>query len=51
MAKTPNYNHERRERERAKALKKEQKLAAKADVKKRDHSGTEAGSMPDEPQE
>lgn len=30
MARTPNYNYERQERDRAKAAKKAEKLAAKA---------------------
>ena len=35
MAKTPNYNHDRRERDKAKAAKKAEKLAAKASAKER----------------
>lgn len=35
MAKTPNYDHDRRERDRAKAAKKAEKLAAKALAKER----------------
>lgn len=33
MARAPNYNHERKERDRLKALKKAEKLAAKTDKK------------------
>lgn len=33
MARPPNYNHERNERDRAKANKKAEKLAAKAAAK------------------
>jgi hypothetical protein len=42
MAKKPNYNHERRERERAKAAKK----AAKADARseRKDASGPDDAS-------
>ena len=35
MARVPNYNHERKERERLKAAKKAEKLAAKAALKER----------------
>lgn len=35
MARPPNYNHERQERDRAKAKKKAEKLAAKAAAKER----------------
>lgn len=35
MARPPNYNHERQERDRAKARKKAEKLAAKAAAKER----------------
>ena len=35
MPRPPNYNHERMERDRAKANKKAEKLAAKAAAKKR----------------
>lgn len=35
MPRPPNYNHERQERERAKARKKAEKLAAKAANKER----------------
>lgn len=52
MARPPNYNHERQERERAKARKKAEKLAAKAANKERrtaveDVEDTDSGS-PDE---
>lgn len=36
MARVPNYDHERRERDRAKAAKKAEKLAAKKAAKERD---------------
>lgn len=35
MARAPNYNHERKERDRIKAAKKAEKLAAKAAAKER----------------
>ena len=35
MARPPNYSHERKERERAKANKKAEKLAAKAAARER----------------
>lgn len=35
MPRPPNYNHERQERDRAKANKKAEKLAAKAAAKER----------------
>lgn len=35
MARPPNYSHERKERDRAKANKKAEKLAAKAAAKER----------------
>ena len=35
MPKTPNYDFERKERERLKALKKQEKLAAKAAAKEK----------------
>jgi len=35
MARAPNYDHERKERDRAKAAKKAEKLAAKAAAKER----------------
>jgi hypothetical protein len=35
MARVPNYDHDRRERDRAKAAKKAEKLAAKAAAKER----------------
>lgn len=38
MARTPNYNFERKERERMKAVKKAEKLAAK-NARKQDESG------------
>jgi hypothetical protein len=44
MPRAPNYNHERQERDRAKANKKAEKLAAKAAAKTRDSDGTATGS-------
>lgn len=35
MARRPNYNHERKERDRIKVAKKAEKLAAKAAAKER----------------
>ena len=35
MARVPNYDHERRERDRLKAAKKAEKLAAKAAARER----------------
>jgi hypothetical protein len=35
MARPPNYDHERKERDRAKAAKKAEKLAAKAAAKEK----------------
>lgn len=46
MAKTPNYNHERRERDKAKAAKKAEKLAAKAAAKE-DRQRTDQTGAPD----
>ena len=39
MARTPNYNFERKERERIKAAKKAEKLAAKAARKESEAGG------------
>lgn len=44
MAKTPNYDFERKERERQKALKKQEKLAAKAAAKEKSKPAEEAAS-------
>ena len=44
MAKTPNYDFERKERERLKALKKQEKLAAKAAAKERSKGEADAGT-------
>jgi len=44
MPRAPNYNHERQERDRAKANKKAEKLAAKVAAKTRDGDGTATGS-------
>lgn len=41
MPRPPNYNHERQERDRAKANKKAEKLAAKAAAKERAASSVE----------
>jgi len=47
MAKTPNYDFERKERERQKGLKKAEKLAAKAAAKEKskpaEGAATESG--------
>ena len=49
MARTPNYNHERRERDRLKAAKKAEKLAAKAARKKSDgEADPESGVEPEQ---
>lgn len=51
MARAPNYNHERKERDRAKALKKAEKLAAKAaarDRAKAEAQTTEPRETPEE---
>jgi hypothetical protein len=42
MARPPNYNYERQERDRAKANKKAEKLAAKAAAKERDADKADA---------
>ncbi|VVT07882.1 hypothetical protein [Rhizobium sp. EC-SD404] len=49
MPRAPNYNHERQERDRAKANKKAEKLAAKAAAKER--GSDEAATGPDEQSE
>ena len=48
MARTPNYDFERKERERQKAAKKAEKLAAKAAAKERDKAEAETRSTPAE---
>jgi len=50
MPRPPNYNHERMERDRAKAAKKAEKLAAKAAARERgaDKAETEAKPQTDE---
>ena len=52
MARTPNYNFERKERERLKAAKKAEKQAAKAAAKERtapeSETETEAAPADDE---
>jgi hypothetical protein len=46
MARAPNYDQERKERDRAKAAKKAEKLAAKAAVRERDAIDTNRGAEP-----
>jgi hypothetical protein len=48
MARKPNYNFERQERERLKALKTAAKENAKREQRERDRA--EAGGAPEEPQ-
>ena len=47
MAKTPNYDFERKERERLKALKKAEKLAAKAAAKEKSKGEPDAETAED----
>lgn len=50
MAKTPNYDHERRERDKAKAAKKAEKLASKLAAKERNNTerdGTASKTQPE----
>jgi hypothetical protein len=49
MARKPNYEFERRERDRLKAIKKAEKLQAKKDA--REQARTEATPVVDEPVE
>jgi hypothetical protein len=44
MARTPNYNFERKERERLKAAKKAEKQAAKAAAKERTEPDSDTGA-------
>jgi hypothetical protein len=48
MAKKPNYQFERRERDRAKAAKMAEKAAAKRELKERERAATatDAGETP-----
>ncbi|MCO6052312.1 hypothetical protein NGM99_21210 [Mesorhizobium sp. RP14(2022)] len=46
MVKAPNYNHERRERDRLKEAKKKDKLAAKAAKKEQKPSDTNEAEEP-----
>lgn len=46
MAKKPNYQFERRERDRAKAAKMAEKAAAKREAKDRDRAATAAPAEP-----
>ena len=46
MARAPNYNHERMERDRAKANKKAEKLAAKVAARKPDLQSSEQTTQP-----
>lgn len=47
MPRPTNYNQERRDRDRAKAAKKADKLAAKAEARLRGKAGTELHSEPE----
>ena len=46
MPRPPNYNHERKERDRIKAQKKAEKLAAKAAAKERAKPADETEAEP-----
>ena len=46
MARTPNYSMERKDRDRAKAAKKAEKLAAKAEAKERAAAQRDDGQAP-----
>lgn len=48
MPRPPNYNHERMERDRAKAAKKAEKLAAKAAARERSADKVEAKTQTEE---
>lgn len=48
MARPPNYNHERMERDRANAAKKAEKQAAKANARKSDEGTSEKNEDPSE---
>lgn len=45
MPRKPNYNFERKERERAKAAKKAEKLAAKSEAKELSRSGEDSAPV------
>ncbi|WP_378947679.1 hypothetical protein [Mesorhizobium sp. ANAO-SY3R2] len=47
MPKPINYSQERRDRDRAKAMKKADKLAAKAEARERGKSADEAETAPE----
>lgn len=47
MARPPNYNQERQERDRAKAKKKAEKLAAKAAAKERNVKNADTDAKPE----
>ena len=47
MPKKPNYDFERKERDRAKAAKKAEKLAAKAEAKAREEDASVAAQSAD----
>lgn len=49
MPRPPNYNQERLERDRAKAKKKADKLAAKAEAKERDNNKVEGSETDTQP--
>jgi hypothetical protein len=46
MARKPNYNFERMERERIKAAKVAEKAALKREARERDRAESEAGAAP-----
>lgn len=48
MARKPNYDFERRERERLKALKVAEKAAAKKEARERDRAAGDPSPAPDE---
>lgn len=48
MPRKPNYNFERKERERAKAAKKAEKLAAKSEAKELSRSADDGSPTPTE---
>lgn len=47
MARPTNYNQERRDRDRAKAMKKADKLAAKTEAKERSKPAEEVETTPE----
>jgi hypothetical protein len=51
MARKPNYEFERRERDRLKALKNAEKAAAKKEARERDRAAADGAPPKDEPSE